>query len=52
MNFTWEVKRDFLAAVNETAEEKRALVAALLLTSGSVSPSRFDFVSENERVAG
>lgn len=52
MNFTWEVKRDFLAAVNETAEEKRALVAALLLTSGTVSPSRFDFVSENERVAG
>lgn len=51
MNFTWEIKRDFISVKNRTAESKRAALAALLYTGGDVMPSRFDFVSENERVA-
>ncbi len=51
MNFTSEAKRELLSALPKTQEEREAAICALLLTSGTLHRDRFEFVSENERVA-
>ncbi len=54
-NFTWEVKRELLAALPENACCKIAAIAAFLRTSGSITYGAEGFgleiVSENERIA-
>lgn len=51
MSFTAEIKRELCSSVPKDDEGKKAIISALLLTSGAFSLQAIEFTSENERLA-
>ncbi len=51
LNFTQEIKRELMASLPQKECCKRAFFCALFDVSGSVSPTRAEFISESEKLA-